>query len=400
MYNEKLLGYVILKCASMISGQRGRKTLIRFLNGKETFENTSLGGQEIRSHVGILRHIPDNKIEELIERLIGKAFLYIDNVQIGNYKYPMVFISNEGLKLLKGLEKSEEAKLEGLKTESENTGALVSTLGESAVRLGHFLDSLFVMLTRVKAEIDKENFNAEKIQDELGLDNEVFSGGIKLLNSLLYNASRSWDEPESFNKIYDRFNKEVRELLGYLPEKQAVVFRLKHNIKDAFYKPREVVLEYYDLNPDDLQSVYRQVINKFLHKKYKRKFWLIRNLNSILFGSEGLSMSNDGIMQTEVKTDTYEETYNLYKEGLSIDEIADARGLKKSTILGHFVKLIPEYGINPYDIVDKERIHTILRVAEMVGRNNLREIKERLPEGFYYGEISIALTIEKDKELM
>lgn len=42
---------------------------------------------------------------------------------------------------------------------------------------------------------------------------------------------------------------------------------------------------------------------------------------------------------SSVNSNTYEETFKLYKMGKSIDEIVNLRKLSKNTIEGHYIKL-------------------------------------------------------------
>ena len=99
--------------------------------------------------------------------------------------------------------------------------------------------------------------------------------------------------------------------------------------------------------------------------------------------------------QTEVKNETKKPkedtkiiTCNLYKEGKSIDEICNIRGLTRVTVENHLLKCY-EAGID----VDLEKdIQTqykdiILNAIKLIGIEKLRPLKDALPEQITYFDI-------------
>jgi ATP-dependent DNA helicase RecQ len=90
---------------------------------------------------------------------------------------------------------------------------------------------------------------------------------------------------------------------------------------------------------------------------------------------------------------TYDETYRLYQEGRSLDEIVALRGMSKMTIENHFVYMArnKSHDIRLSDFVTQEQVDTILSVAEEQEGNYLKPIKEALGETYTYFQISLAL---------
>ena len=88
------------------------------------------------------------------------------------------------------------------------------------------------------------------------------------------------------------------------------------------------------------------------------------------------------------KIDTKIISYNLYKEGKSINKIAEERNLTRSTIEGHLVKCF-ELGME----IDLEKeINTnyeklICDTIKKVGTEKLRNIKDSLPYDVTYLDI-------------
>ncbi len=87
-------------------------------------------------------------------------------------------------------------------------------------------------------------------------------------------------------------------------------------------------------------------------------------------------------------SETREQTYALYQQGLSVSEIAEKRGLKPLTIEEHIAALIEEgRDINVADLVDAEDRALIEAAALKCGLERLRPIKDELPERIGYSAI-------------
>lgn len=91
---------------------------------------------------------------------------------------------------------------------------------------------------------------------------------------------------------------------------------------------------------------------------------------------------------SKVKEDTRIVSYNLYKDGKSIDEIASLRGLKRTTIESHLIKCF-ELGM---DIDLEKDVHTqfkdlIYDAIDKLGFEKLRPLKDFLPEDVSYLDI-------------
>ncbi|MBZ9786088.1 DNA helicase RecQ [Psychroflexus sp. CAK57W] len=95
------------------------------------------------------------------------------------------------------------------------------------------------------------------------------------------------------------------------------------------------------------------------------------------------------------KTSTYEDTYRFYKNGKSIEDIAQARHLKTTTIISHLCKLYAEgkpIKLGEY-ISDSEikEVENVLKNVDYEGA--LKPIFEAMDEKMSYGKIRIAIAI-------
>lgn len=85
---------------------------------------------------------------------------------------------------------------------------------------------------------------------------------------------------------------------------------------------------------------------------------------------------------------TFDVSLKMFRSGLSIEEIADERGLSFNTIETHLVKFIPTGEIKLFEIVPENKVETIRKaILELNSENGIAPIKEYLGEDFSYGEI-------------
>ncbi|NOR27172.1 MAG: DNA helicase RecQ [Lutibacter sp.] len=116
------------------------------------------------------------------------------------------------------------------------------------------------------------------------------------------------------------------------------------------------------------------------------------------FIAEIVSFSNEKIDKRK-KNDTHKVTFELYKEGLTIDEIAKKRNLKPTTIFSHLAKLFTDgEDIDIYNFVTKEEVETVRKAQDKLENPPaLKPYFEYLNEKMEYFKIRLALTII-DKE--
>jgi len=91
-------------------------------------------------------------------------------------------------------------------------------------------------------------------------------------------------------------------------------------------------------------------------------------------------------------------TFNYYNKGHSINQIAELRKLKETTIYGHIEKLISSGLIELDEIVNQEKKENILNILKDKKFEGLKEIKEQLDESITYGEIRCVLSSLKIKK--
>src|SRR5258708_3677564 len=98
---------------------------------------------------------------------------------------------------------------------------------------------------------------------------------------------------------------------------------------------------------------------------------------------------------TEVKTDTKTLSYNLFKQGKTIAEIAKERNFTMSTIEGHLAWYVGNGDIDINKIVSPEKQLLVKAVAKSYGNSSHKILKENLPENITYSEIRLVLASAK-----
>jgi hypothetical protein len=91
------------------------------------------------------------------------------------------------------------------------------------------------------------------------------------------------------------------------------------------------------------------------------------------------------------KIDTKKVTFDLYKAGKSIAEIAKERAFATTTIEGHLAHYVGLGLININEFVNEEKRKTIIDAIKKLDTNLLGEIKHHLGEDFSYSEIKCTL---------
>ena len=87
------------------------------------------------------------------------------------------------------------------------------------------------------------------------------------------------------------------------------------------------------------------------------------------------------------KGDTNRITLQLYKEGISIAEIATRRSLALTTVESHLASFILSGEIDIKELVPEQKINPIISAIEEIGGSILGPIKHQLGDNYSFGEI-------------
>jgi hypothetical protein len=92
------------------------------------------------------------------------------------------------------------------------------------------------------------------------------------------------------------------------------------------------------------------------------------------------------------KGNTHRISLQLYKEGITVAEIATRRGLTATTVESHLASFIPTGEIDVRDLVPEHKIAPILAAIRETGGSTLGPLKSRLGTDFSFGEIRAVLS--------
>ncbi|MBN8565184.1 MAG: helix-turn-helix domain-containing protein [Flavobacteriales bacterium] len=91
----------------------------------------------------------------------------------------------------------------------------------------------------------------------------------------------------------------------------------------------------------------------------------------------------------ELKKSTIQETYELWQQNMSIDEIAKARVLTKNTIYGHFTKLIQAKTVSVHDLLPEDKISELNALFEGYKEESLSPLKEKVGDLYSWEELRL-----------
>lgn len=104
-------------------------------------------------------------------------------------------------------------------------------------------------------------------------------------------------------------------------------------------------------------------------------------------GLKGSSRARKRRVRKPDDRSTFEISLALFREGKTIEEIAEIRDLGIATIEGHLALFIPMGKIELEELVPSEKVEPIRDVVHKLGTGALGPIKTELGDGFSYGEI-------------
>jgi hypothetical protein len=93
----------------------------------------------------------------------------------------------------------------------------------------------------------------------------------------------------------------------------------------------------------------------------------------------------------EDKKPTKQITFELFKSGLSVKEVANERSLTSGTIESHLASYIPSGDIDILELIDIKRYKKLIKAIEETKFKNLTELKEKVDKSFSFMELRMVL---------
>jgi len=118
----------------------------------------------------------------------------------------------------------------------------------------------------------------------------------------------------------------------------------------------------------------------------------IKELSSITYSTEKKKPnSKKNATEKKEKVDTKKVTFDLYKQGISIEDIAKERKMVALTIEGHLAYYAGLGLIDVKTFVDEEKMNNIITVSKKLDTSLFGPIKQSLGDEYSYSEIRFAM---------
>lgn len=95
-------------------------------------------------------------------------------------------------------------------------------------------------------------------------------------------------------------------------------------------------------------------------------------------------------VRKKAKGESHRMSLQMFKEGKSIEDIAQERNLAYTTIEGHLISFIPAGEIDVLDLMNAEKLEIILTLLEKNPEVPSTELKQQLPDDYSFGDIRAA----------
>ena len=100
--------------------------------------------------------------------------------------------------------------------------------------------------------------------------------------------------------------------------------------------------------------------------------------------------------EKEDKKSTKQISFELFKGGLSVKEIAKERDLITGTVEGHLASFIPSGEINVLELIELKRYKKLINAIENTEFKTLTELKEKVDKDFTYIELKMVLLAKEN----
>jgi nucleoside-triphosphatase THEP1 len=203
------------------------------------------------------------------------------------------------------------------------------------------------------------------------------------LDKLVAHAHTSGDTKllqERMTKAVDYFSQEIAHYL--LEPIQQHLHSLQHATKMKKYKEEVVVIE----------GLLWQQLQRLQSSKYGDLRFSTNADDYNKFQPGEPTKKIKEVKPKPVKGSTLEESFKLFNEGKTVEEIATLRNLAQSTIVSHLSSFVANGKLNVEALIDKEKIHPILTVIAEVGAESMNAIKAKLGDEFSFSDIRVVLS--------
>ncbi len=343
----------ILSCIKRVNERFGMGLVADVLKGSNSAKIRSLGFDNLSTY-GIMKDYSKDTIKNIISFLISEGYI----ISNGD-KYPILSLSNSANDILfKNKSVFIKRKIEKLSF-SNNHNKLKNINNNSNMEDLQYDENLFSLLKSVRMSIAKDlHIPPFIVCTDVSLK-QMSTFFPLTVESLLQIHGIGTHKVEQYGEIF------LNTISNYV---------LENNI-DVSSKSitTDINFDFFDIN-NDFENIAKTPENS------SKTTDIYSNISS-------KSCDLTSIIK-EKKEETHITTYNLYNSGKSIDEIANIRGLTKTTIENHLLKCYEnDLDIDLTRCVNTQYENDIISAITKLGSEKLKPLKEILPDEVSYFDI-------------
>ncbi|WP_455073913.1 helix-turn-helix domain-containing protein [Prevotella fusca] len=225
------------------------------------------------------------------------------------------------------------------------------------------------------------------------------------LDTRVINVSMKWENVirrmTTVQLHEDEFKERIKKSALYFHSQLTELFSHMLEITRDIQTNNKTAAKRFENTYTDLQQTYhakRELLEVIMEDGFSITTYLTAKqeaiLNSLNDGTGNKRRKKKETTNTlkTVKPSTIDLTYNLFKAGKNVEEIAKERGLTTGTIQGHLIPYIQKGEIQIEHVIDKKKINTIKRIAKAVGKDSgMKTIKELCPSDITYNDILLVM---------
>ena len=198
----------------------------------------------------------------------------------------------------------------------------------------------------------------------------------------------------------DDFLQRMKKGALYFHSQLTEIFSHLLDMTKGVQSNNKIAYKRFDNNYADLLQTYvvkHELLERIMEKGFSINGYLTAKQEAILNSLEEKTGRNrkNKIEETTPKVpkiSTGEVTFNLFKTGKSIEEIAKERNLTPATIQGHLIPYIQKGEIKLNEVIDEGKAKTILQKIQLAGKEaSLKAIKILCPADITYTDILLIM---------
>ena len=198
----------------------------------------------------------------------------------------------------------------------------------------------------------------------------------------------------------DDFLQRMKKGALYFHSQLTEIFSHLLDMTKGVQSNNKIAYKRFDNNYADLLQTYvvkHELLERIMGKGFSINGYLTAKQEAILNSLEKKTGRNrkNKIEETTPKVpkiSTGEVTFNLFKTGKSIEEIAKERNLTPATIQGHLIPYIQKGEIKLNEVIDEGKAKTILQKIQLAGKEaSLKAIKILCPADITYTDILLIM---------